>query len=81
MCGILVCLEFESFVNLKGCKTVRMAESVHFMFESFVNSKGCKTNTLNKVCILTFESFVNSKGCKTVKPMSNTLICLRALLI
>ena len=36
-------LRFESFVNLKGCKTASNVIVNTGLFESFVNLKGCKT--------------------------------------
>ena len=74
-------LQFESFVNSKGCKTIIKERLDLITFESFVNSKGCKTYTCLQSCWVMFESFVNSKGCKTSNTIPYTLARLRALLI
>ena len=36
--------QFESFVNLEGCKTIVALRRFTIPFESFVNLEGCKTN-------------------------------------
>ena len=35
--------QFESFVNLEGCKTFVQNYHIGLAFESFVNLEGCKT--------------------------------------
>ncbi len=38
-------IEFESLVNLEGCKTIKMTTRGGRRFESLVNLEGCKTVT------------------------------------
>ena len=57
--------QFESLVNLEGCKTMLGVSEDGSVFESLVNLEGCKTGNSFDLISRSFESLVNLEGCKT----------------
>ena len=73
--------QFESLVNLEGCKTAVWSVPPMPAFESLVNLEGCKTPIAIIINPMQFESLVNLEGCKTLFPVNPGLTRLRVLLI